>query len=111
MKAPNFDLAIGLQISLLTKAGESSQRSSIPMGADHSRSAAVRDVAIGQACSTDDEVFYAYLCRIPHLRLGWLEADGRRKPSDVTPKKSISAAEDAVVLNLVRKGVRRCCGW
>ncbi|HAP26088.1 MAG TPA: hypothetical protein DCR74_10775 [Achromobacter sp.] len=53
--------------------------SAIPMNAMHSRRAVAYDLAIGQACSIDDEVFYAYLCRVADWRLSWKEnyRDGR----------------------------------
>jgi len=53
--------------------------SAIPMSAMHSRRAAAYDLAIGQACSIDDEVFYAYLCRVADWRLSWkmIYGDGR----------------------------------
>ncbi|WP_313371493.1 DUF3274 domain-containing protein [Achromobacter animicus] len=53
--------------------------SAIPMSAMHSRRAVAYDLAIGQACSIDDEVFYAYLCRVADWRLSWKKnyRDGR----------------------------------
>ncbi|KRA02717.1 MAG: effector protein Tle3 domain-containing protein [Achromobacter sp.] len=53
--------------------------SAIPMSGMHSRRAVAYDLAIGQACSIDDEVFYAYLCRVADWRLGWKKnyRDGR----------------------------------
>lgn len=53
--------------------------SAIPMSALHSRRAVAYDLAIGQACSIDDEVFYAYLCRVADWRLSWAQIywDGR----------------------------------
>lgn len=53
--------------------------SAIPMSAMHSRRAVAYDLAIGQACSIDDEVFYAYLCRVADWRLSWkmIYGDGR----------------------------------
>ncbi|MFJ3464592.1 DUF3274 domain-containing protein [Achromobacter spanius] len=50
--------------------------SAIPMSAMHSRRAVAYDLAIGQACSIDDEVFYAYLCRVADWRLHWEKRDG-----------------------------------
>ncbi|AVJ28743.1 effector protein Tle3 domain-containing protein [Achromobacter spanius] len=50
--------------------------SAIPMSAMHSRRAVAYDLAIGQACSIDDEVFYAYLCRLADWRLHWEKRDG-----------------------------------
>ncbi|WP_312428644.1 DUF3274 domain-containing protein [Achromobacter sp.] len=50
--------------------------SAIPMSAIHSRRAVAYDLAIGQACSIDDEVFYAYLCRVADWRLHWEKRDG-----------------------------------
>ncbi|HAP27516.1 MAG TPA: hypothetical protein DCR74_18225 [Achromobacter sp.] len=50
--------------------------SAIPMSAMHSRRAVAYDLAIGQACSIDDEVFYAYLCRVADWRLHWRKRDG-----------------------------------
>ncbi|HAP26090.1 MAG TPA: hypothetical protein DCR74_10785 [Achromobacter sp.] len=49
--------------------------SAIPMNAMHSRRAVAYDLAIGQACSIDDEVFYAYLCRVADWRLDWERED------------------------------------
>ncbi|MDH0094926.1 DUF3274 domain-containing protein, partial [Achromobacter mucicolens] len=49
--------------------------SAIPMSAMHSRRAVAYDLAIGQACSIDDEVFYAYLCRVADWRLHWERRD------------------------------------
>ncbi|MEN5162065.1 effector protein Tle3 domain-containing protein, partial [Achromobacter spanius] len=59
--------------------------SAIPMSAMHSRRAVAYDLAIGQACSIDDEVFYAYLCRVADWRLHWKREDGAWKRSqDIT---------------------------
>ncbi|MDH0091465.1 DUF3274 domain-containing protein [Achromobacter mucicolens] len=59
--------------------------SAIPMSAVHSRRAVAYDLAIGQACSIDDEVFYAYLCRVADWRLNWKREDGVwRSSQDIT---------------------------
>ncbi|WP_236183643.1 T6SS effector phospholipase Tle3 domain-containing protein [Pseudomonas protegens] len=46
--------------------------SAIPMSSRHSRRAVAYDLAIGQACSIDDEMFHAYLCRVADWRLSWI---------------------------------------
>lgn len=62
--------------------------SAIPMSAMHSRRAVAYDLAIGQACSIDDEVFYAYLCRVADWRLDWEDRDGTWKGSQVSATNS-----------------------
>lgn len=54
----------------------SSFHSSIPMNKEHSRRALAYDLALGQARSIDDEVFYAYLCRMADWRLRRAEDGG-----------------------------------
>ncbi|MBG7458991.1 DUF3274 domain-containing protein [Pseudomonas aeruginosa] len=69
--------------------------SAIPASAIHSRRALAYDLAIGQACSIDDETFYAYLCRVADWRLDWKERDGNWRDSQVT---ATSDEPDAAVL-------------
>lgn len=59
--------------------------SAIPACAMHSRRALAFDLAIGQACSIDDEVFYEYLCRVADWRLDWEVQDQSWKDSQTTP--------------------------
>lgn len=60
--------------------------SAIPASAIHSRRALAYDLAIGQACSIDDETFYAYLCRVADWRLDWETIkDEAWRGSQITP--------------------------
>ncbi|HCE7024979.1 TPA: T6SS effector phospholipase Tle3 domain-containing protein [Pseudomonas aeruginosa] len=59
--------------------------SAIPMSARHSRRGVAYDLAIGQACSIDDEVFYAYLCRVADWRLAWEKRDETWRTQGATP--------------------------
>ncbi|WP_291376080.1 MULTISPECIES: DUF3274 domain-containing protein [Achromobacter] len=71
--------------------------SAIPMSAMHSRRAVAYDLAIGQACSIDDEVFYAYLCRVADWRLDWENRDG-----------SWGGSQDTVMSNEPDEEVLQC---
>lgn len=58
--------------------------SAIPTSPTHSRRAVAYDLAIGQACSIDDEGFYAYLCRVADWRLDWNKQDDTWRSSMTT---------------------------
>lgn len=75
--------------------------SAIPMSTMHSRRAVAYDLAIGQACSIDDEVFYAYLCRVADWRLSWRQVygDGR---DDAASDLRVSTQPDSALAALYR---------
>lgn len=66
--------------------------SAIPTSATHSRRALAYDFAIGQACSIDDETFYAYLCRVADWRLDWGKKEGGWRNSQVTTPRDVPSA-------------------
>ncbi|CAG9193594.1 conserved hypothetical protein [Paraburkholderia tropica] len=76
----------------LTKDDALSFHSAIPSNPEHSRKAVAYDLAIGQARSIDDEVFYAYLCRVADWRLGWGKIN--QKDSGVRHMDNIMSEEN-----------------